>query len=365
MTEKRLNMSLDMMRTMAGLSHILSWGEFQVYTMLLYERDPLTSRIRMNQTEIGKTIGYDTSMIKGFVAKLRDLSLIRKWRSQAGNYYELVFPLPETLVGKVRESIPAFGRELELSTKRKKKKVLADKSSDSKSVSTALEQDAPPEDNPITDEKSGNPREICDAPEHGLSRGITSEPIGKGSYSGEAAFDPQISRLLDQLERGTVRNTVCRFLEYLGFLAPQLALDQEITVDRSGLLAYLIERDANTITTFCELVEDFRKSAPKSAPYIDVPLTYPITLRIHHKLDLFPCGSQWLRQVIRVRNDDGILLSDQEVRQNLYVFMLEHGLKTFDEVITMAKSKHYEIVDARKTKRVLSPEEFGLGQYVQ
>ncbi len=69
--------------------------------------------------------------------------------------------------------------------------------------------------------------------------------------------------------------------------------------------------------------------------------------------------------MVKMRNDDGIQLLDQEVRQNLYNFMMENGLKTFDEVVATAKSKHYEIVGARQSQPYVAPEEFGLGRYIQ
>jgi DNA-binding MarR family transcriptional regulator len=367
MTEKRLSLSLDMVRTMAGLSHILSWGEFRVYTTLLYERDPLTLKVRMNQAQIATDVGYDTSVIKDFIARLKEMGLIRKWRSQRGNYYELVLPLPETVVEKVRHYIPAFGREMELFRNRKRKKSLADNSSKDAVIFPEIQQGISTEDVLANNEEAHIPHETCNAVERGFSEEIAPEAVADVSTSEEPALDLQIAHLLDTLEHGTVRNGTCRFLESVGFLGPQLALDQPIVVDRRGLLGYLLDHDANTVMRFCELAEDFKNASLRRIPYIDVPLDFPITLRIHHKLDLFPCGNKWLRQAIGVRNDDGILLPDWEVRQNLYDFMLEHGLKTFDDVIVLAKVRHHEIVGARKTKTVIavSPEDFGLGTYIQ
>lgn len=365
MTEKRLSMSLDMVRTIAGLSHIMSWGELQVYTLLLHERDAVTQKVRMNQTEIAKAVGYDTSVTKDFIAKLKEMDLIRKWRSQPGNYYELVLPLPEKVIDTVREHIPSFGRELEWSARRKRKKGLAQDSSNDALISSEIQEDVSLEDDPPKNEEPHDPREVSDAPERVSSEEVAPETMMDAPSPEEPALDPQISRLLDTLEQGTVRNGTCRFLESLGFLDPQLGLDQKIVVDRPGLLRYLLKCDANTVEKFCELAKDFQDGSQNRIPYIDVPFAYPITLRIHHKLDLYLCGMKWLRETIRVRNEDGILLSDLEVRQNLYGFMVEHGLRTFDDVIALAKVKHQEIASSKGSNTTLSPEAFGLGSFIQ
>ncbi len=81
-----------------------------------------------------------------------------------------------------------------------------------------------------------------------------ADTIRPVSISSEPTLDPQISSLLDSLEKRTVRNTVCRFLESLRFVEPQLAMDQKIVVDRESLLAYLAEHDANSIDEICGTV---------------------------------------------------------------------------------------------------------------
>ena len=176
----------------------------------------------------------------------------------------------------------------------------------------------------------------------------------------EATAIQAVEPSLDAIEKGTVRNSVCRFLEYLGVVGPQLAMDEEIVVDRESLLTHLIEHDANSIDGFAGLHRIFAESS-QQLPYIDVPESSPISLHHHHKLDLHLCGSQWLRKMVKMTNGDGILLTDREIRQNLFDFMKENGLKTFDEVVKLCKSKHDEIVAAKRNQPHVAPEGLELG----
>jgi hypothetical protein len=87
-------------------------------------------------------------------------------------------------------------------------------------------------------------------------------------------------------------------------------------------------------------------------------------MHVHRKLDLFPCGEQWLWGVVKRKNGDGFMLSNKEIRWNLYTFMMENSVPTFDAVMELAKTKHCEIVGSKKAAPYVPPEEFGLGGYV-
>jgi hypothetical protein len=62
---------------------------------------------------------------------------------------------------------------------------------------------------------------------------------------------------------------------------------------------------------------------------------------------------------------NGSSLTNREIRQNLYNFMKENGIMTFDAVMAMAKEKHCGIVNSKKSAPYVPPEQFGLGAYIQ
>lgn len=353
MIEKRLNLSLELLRTVAAISHILPWSEYWIYTLLLSQRDPHTLRVRVDQKEIARATGYGERSVKYGVANLTALDLIRKWRGpQSNNYYQFVLPLSNTVVEKIREHLPTFSRELEVSAKRKRgsKKV-----SENTVVTPEDKQEAPF----AHDEFQGIPDEEqpCISKEE-------QKPVAETLESSGPALDPQISALLDNLERRPVRNSAIHFLASIGFVEPQLSLEQKTVVDREGLLVYLVEHEADTVVKFCELIQTYTESPDRTQlPTIDVPIMDPITLRIYRKLDLYPCGIQWLRKVAAWKDCNGIPLSDGEIRRNLYEFMRENGIMTFDSLIASAKTKHCEAV-GKKPIDYVQPEQFGLGGYV-
>lgn len=338
MSADKFHMTLDMLQAVAAVSHLLPWREFRVYSLILSRIDQGTSSARMNQTEIANATGYSPRAIKYYLAELENLGLVQKWRGPHGaNYYRVSFPLTGKVVEKISDRIPEYGVE---------PKCRPRKEPQTEAIATAT----------VNEEELS----VQQIPEESVADTVQPDPS-----SSQPALDPEISSLLDAIEKGTVRNSVCRFLEYLGVVEPQLAMDQEIVVDRESLSAYLIEHDANSIDKFGELHQFFSES-PQQLPYIDVPKSFPLPLHLHHKLDLHPCGLQWLRKMVQMRNGDGIRLTDREIRQNLFDFMKENGLKTFDEVVKRCKSKHDEIVSAKRNHSYsyVTPEQFGLGQYI-
>src|SRR5208283_2986145 len=146
------------------------------------------------------------------------------------------------------------------------------------------------------------------------------------------------------------RNTTARFLEFLGYVGPQLASDQKIVIDRAGLLAYLLEQSANSVSRFGELVQDFATSPPDDLPpAIDLPMSTPISMYMHRKLEGHFLGKQWLEQFVPRKDPDGGLLSDDDIRRSLLGFMKQNGLHSLDDVIAMALEKDKE---AAKTPNV-------------
>jgi len=249
--------------------------------------------------------------------------------------------LTDEVVQAVQERIPEFGQEPQ---RRQRKRLPAE------SATTIVLQNEGSITDPII------PEEVIPV----IQDTLPTTPTSLGP-----ALDPEISALLGDLERRPVRNAAINFLASLGFVEPQLSLEQKTIVDREGLLAYLLEHDANSVTRFCGLIQSYTEASDREQlPYIDVPIMDPITLYIYRKLDLYPCGIQWLRKVVAWKDINGSSLTNREIRQNLFNFMKENGIMTFDAVIAMAKEKHCEIVGEKKAARDVSPEQFGIEQYV-
>lgn len=154
-------------------------------------------------------------------------------------------------------------------------------------------------------------------------------------------LDPEIALVLDGIEGSACRKSLVGFLTDLGLVSPRIASDQKIHVDRDGLLPYLLVQDANCLSRFCELVDNYAGSTPDAAtPSIDVPSTESLNVYLHRRLDRYGLGEQWLRQAVPRKDQDGALLSDHEVRLSLLRFMREQKLSTVEDVVALAIKMH-------------------------
>ncbi|GEM_PF-4721032 len=89
-----------------------------------------------------------------------------------------------------------------------------------------------------------------------------------------AQLHPDISAVMDKLERTCQRTDAADFLTVMGFLEPQLSSDEKIVIDRKGLLALLLDRNANFPDGFCKLVAEEQNKARerwRAAPTPYVP----------------------------------------------------------------------------------------------
>jgi DNA-binding transcriptional ArsR family regulator len=195
-----LNLTLETLQAIAAISHLLSWREFRTYTLILSGMDQNTSLVRVNQDEISEASGYSLSTIKRHIEAFRSLGLMRIWRGPGGsNYYRVILPLTGEVVQAVRDRIPEYGME----PKRHQRKKA--------SVETIL----------INNSQMEQPMAAQEVTEENTLEPIT-EAIPTGPASSEPALDAEITALLGALERRTVRNNTCHFLESLGFLGPHV-----------------------------------------------------------------------------------------------------------------------------------------------
>jgi hypothetical protein len=342
---------------MAALSHLLPWGEFKTYTVILSHADPESLRARVNQSEIREAAGCSLRTVRNHIARFRDLDLIRVWRGPEGaNYYRFNLPLPDKVVEAIRARITEFGIEPVRPRARKRPSLMHVPAT---VATTALDVDTEPAAEPLENLHSGQAActagsQPCTSQENqtiteqtGLESPdeLVSDNIPESPEPPGLLLDPEISIALDDLERRSGRNTTVRFLEFLGYVGPPLASDQRIIIDRDGLLAYLLEQEANSVSCFCELVQDFATSPPDDLPpAIDLPMSTPISMYMHRELEGHFRGKQWLEQFVPRKDPDGGLLSDDEIRRSMLEFMKQNGLHSLDDVIALAVEKDKEVV---------------------
>ena len=112
MSADKFHMTLDMLQAVAAISHLLSWREFRVYSLILSRIDQETLVARINQAEITNVTRYSPRSIKYYLTELEDLRLVRKWRGPHGtNYYRVSFPLTDEVIQKIHDRIPEYGVE--------------------------------------------------------------------------------------------------------------------------------------------------------------------------------------------------------------------------------------------------------------
>ncbi len=355
MLDVKLILTLETLQVVAALSHLLSWGEFKTYTVILSHADPVTLRARVNQSEIRDASGCSLRTARNHISRFRDLDLIRVWRGPEGaNYYQFKFPWPDKVVEAIQCRITEFGTEPVRLRARKKPSIVHMPVT---VATTALDVDTEPNAEPP--EKMHSDRaaftagsQQCTSREAQIIREQTgrespdelvSDNIPESQEPPDLLLDHEISVVLDGLERRSDRNTTARFLEFLGYVGPQLASDRRIVIDRDGLLDYLAEQNANSISRFGGLVQDFAASPPDDLPpAIDLPMSTPISMYMHRELEGHFRGKQWLEQFVPRKDPDGGLLSDDEIRRSLLGFMKQNGLHSLDEVIALAVEKDKE-----------------------
>lgn len=157
-----------------------------------------------------------------------------------------------------------------------------------------------------------------------------------------AQLHPDISAVMDKLERTCQRTDAADFLTVMEFLEPQLSCDEKIVIDREKLLAFLLDRDANSPEEFCGLVGEYTSSAQENMPpRIDLPMSEPITRYVYRNLDHeYPLGVQWLWKGVPQWDSDWSPIPDLEIRRFLLQFMKENRLRNLDELAQRVAEEH-------------------------
>jgi len=185
--------------------------------------------------------------------------------------------------------------------------------------------------------------------------------------TGNECLDPQVSALVDELERGQRRNITVEFLISEGLIPLPMASDTTFEIDRNGLFTFLRERDANSVGGFSALVQVFLESPTDFPPKIDLPLSNNLGPFIESNLGGIYFGKKWLLDMINWKDGWGHYMPEENVRKRLLGLMNKKKLRTLDDVFALARKKdaeinekrHQEDEDARRRKAELrskSPE---------
>ena len=107
----------------------------------------------------------------------------------------------------------------------------------------------------------------------------------------EPALDPRIVQILD-LKAKEEGNIIVKFLRHLGLCRTNSF--GTVRIDRDRLLAYLVERDANSVQGFSRLLEEFRAS-----PQIEFPSDEDLQIDLHNDFFHYPYGARWFWEQCR------------------------------------------------------------------
>lgn len=149
----------------------------------------------------------------------------------------------------------------------------------------------------------------------------------------QPTLDPRIAQILDLKARQGDDNVITRFLAQHGFTCTDCSDASGIHTD--GLLAYLIEQDANTLESFSALLAEFR-----AIPRIVIPPDEDLTLYLHNNFFDYPYGAQWFWEECRTKDDNGLILSDNRFEANVLAFMVKYRLPCIDDVIRRVAQEH-------------------------
>ncbi len=160
----------------------------------------------------------------------------------------------------------------------------------------------------------------------------------------EPVLDPRIVQILD-LKATDGTNIIVKFLIHEG-LCRSGSLGSML-IDRAGLLAYLLERDANSLKAFSRLLEEF-----KSTPQIDLPSDEDLQIDLHSSFFHYPHGERWFWEQCSVKDCNGFLLPEGGFGVNVLAFM----------AAARAQEPGRHSAESSRNARGTSPETFGLRQ---
>jgi ParB family chromosome partitioning protein len=152
----------------------------------------------------------------------------------------------------------------------------------------------------------------------------------------EPKLDARIAQILDLKVRKGGTNVIVQFLAQRGMCRAN-SFDG-IQIDTRRLLAYLLEKDANSLEGFSRLLAEFKASS-----HIDLPPDEDLQLDLHHSFFDYPYGAQWFWQKCPIKDHNGLLLREGKFGANVLAFMAEHGLNSLEDIVQKVAQMHEEL----------------------
>ena len=393
MNEKTVCLTAQQIQSIGGLARILTEQEFMVYSVILSHARNSRTLITdgCSQKVIAEEAGCGVRSVRGYIQKFQDLGLIRKWRGPRGtNYYKF---MPATLEGgadaterdaperrhlsrrseagnKIREKSDTSDEASSLEACHDEKEGTAqeglpihqsDTGTDGKVRPIAESPKAPasPESACVRDSATIRKSNETPAPATGSSQ--ESPEVESANALVALGIDPDIRQVVNDVVSGKCKRShpTAQFLEFTGGLSYEPQKDQNgssARIDWNMLNIYLNENNANSMERFSVLLRNFRKSRSlHSDTGSELPFKEPISLHLHRRLDQHLLGQMWLGEqgALVTKDGDGTRIAEKHIQANLQRFMREHGFRSLDELIALAKEEHEKRVAAIRDAKVI------------
>jgi hypothetical protein len=149
------------------------------------------------------------------------------------------------------------------------------------------------------------------------------------------ALAPRIAQVLD-LKATDSNSVIVKFLKRHGLC--HINSFGTVRINRERLLAYLLERDANSLEGFSRLLAEFQ-----AGPQIDLPPDEDLQIDLHNDFFHYPYGERWFWEQCPTKDDNGLTLHEGGFGANVLAFMTEHGLNDLDDIVQKVAEMHEEL----------------------
>jgi hypothetical protein len=324
----KISLYPDQLASLLSLVRLLPLRKYAVLLALLHyvQADSLKSTATRDQ--IKKFTGLGDRTIYTHIQEFVKCGLLKEWRGPFDlkqKFYR--FNLP------VSNEVLEFYEKTDARTSRKRTTERPDTSIPSHpvvqvDVSTSEDMESTPPADPL---ETALLQEVDMTQIETDTNNLTPAPETKT----EPMLDPRIAQVLD-LKAIDNDNIIVKFLK-----RQRLCHTNNfgtIRINRERLLAYLLERDSNSLGGFTRLLEEF-----KASPQIDLPPDEDLQIDLHNDFFHYPYGARWFWENCRIKDDNGLTLHEGGFGANVFAFMTEHGLKDLDDIVQKVAQMHEEL----------------------
>ena len=311
----------------------LPTSRYAVLLGLLHYLQEDSLKSTATRDEIKKFTGLGERTIYTCVREFVECGLINEWRGPfqlKQKFYRINLPAPDSVFefyGSRKESVSRSQRQSTPNDSKRSNSIIQVDLSAAPAASTAL-----------TDCSDAAPTQEVDMTQ--ITNDANNLPL---TAETEPALDPGIAQILDLKAGEGGNNLVMEFLTQRGFI--HTGGFDGIQIDRDRLLAYLLDKDANTVKGFSALLAEF-----KADPQIVLPPDEDLKLDLHTNFFDYPYGAQWFWEKCRTIDHNGLILNDKRFAADVRAFMGEHGLKCLDDIV----GKVAQMNDELSPRRALS-----------